>query len=198
MLAAACGSGTPPPPMTLYSAQEALITCIPAPDPGTITRWDSQIGYYRGIYYNHSSAPVTVESMSLLHPHNLTVHGAAVYKMAHLEIQTRRLRDSRGHVRSLTRRRLGAGRGGDIPRRRHDLHVNPDGRTCHRLGRQTLVLGLRRGDTLHPGLLEGTLIEPSSYTRHYLNFLAAAFWYASGPRYSERLRGRPGPAATAC
>jgi hypothetical protein len=87
MLAAACGSGTPPNPMTLASAQEALITCIPAPDPGTgITRWDSQIGYFGGLYYNHSSGPVTVESVSLLHPRNLIVHGAAVYKMARYKI----------------------------------------------------------------------------------------------------------------
>ena len=73
--------------MMLYSAQEAFIGCIPAPDPGTgINRWDSQIGYYGGIYYNQSSGPVTVESVSLLHPHNLIYHGAAVYKVAHFKI----------------------------------------------------------------------------------------------------------------
>ena len=77
----------PPPPMTLYSAQEALIACILAPDPGAgIIRWDSQIGYYAGIYYNQSSGPVTMESVSLLHPHNLIFHGAAVYKVAHFKI----------------------------------------------------------------------------------------------------------------
>ncbi len=205
--------------MTLDSGQEALIACIPAPDPGTgINRWDSQIGYYGGIYYNQSSGPVTMESVSLLHPHNLILHGADVYKMAHYKIslpfewawghegtarsatqwaairqripgatippengpiapadftrlRPRRLRDSRGHVRGLTRRRLGAGRGGDIPRRRHDLHVNPDGRTCHRLGSQTPVLDLRRADTLRPGLLEGTLTEPSSCTHASLSQL---------------------------
>jgi hypothetical protein len=73
--------------MMLYSAQEAFIGCIPAPDPGTgINRWDSQIGYYGGIYYNQSSGPVTIESVSLLHPHNLILHGAAVYKVAHFKI----------------------------------------------------------------------------------------------------------------
>jgi hypothetical protein len=73
--------------MMLYSAQETFIGCIPAPDPGTgINRWDSQIGYYGGIYYNQSSGPVTVESVSLLHPHNLIFHGAAVYKVAHFKI----------------------------------------------------------------------------------------------------------------
>src|SRR5262245_23932206 len=54
VLASACGSG--PPPLTVVSTQYGLITCIPAPDPGTrVTRWDSQIGYYGGIYYNQSS-----------------------------------------------------------------------------------------------------------------------------------------------
>ena len=73
--------------MMLHSAQEAVIGCIPAPDPGTgINRWDSQIGYYGGIYYNQSSGPVTVASVSLLHPHNLIFHGAAVYKVAHYKI----------------------------------------------------------------------------------------------------------------
>jgi hypothetical protein len=86
MLAAACGSSTPPP-MMLYSEQEAFIGCIPAPDPGTgINRWDSPIGYYGGIYYNQSSGPVTMESVSLLHPHNLILHEAAVYKVAHFKI----------------------------------------------------------------------------------------------------------------
>jgi hypothetical protein len=73
--------------MTLYSAQYALIACTIAPNPGTeINRWDSQIGYYAGIYYNHSSGPVTMESVSLLHPHNLILHGADVYKAAHFNI----------------------------------------------------------------------------------------------------------------
>jgi hypothetical protein len=87
MLAAACGSSAPPPAMTLVSAQEALTTCTPAPNPDAgIIRWDSQIGYYGGIYYNQSSGPVTIESVSLLHPHNLIFHGAAVYKVAHFKI----------------------------------------------------------------------------------------------------------------
>jgi hypothetical protein len=73
--------------MTVYSAQESFIGCIPAPDPGAgIDQWNSQIGYYAGIYYNQSSGPVTVESVSLLHPHNLILHGADVYKVAHFKI----------------------------------------------------------------------------------------------------------------
>jgi hypothetical protein len=35
------------------------------------------------MYYNQSGAPVTVTSVSLLDPHNLTLHGAVLYEMAH-------------------------------------------------------------------------------------------------------------------
>lgn len=73
--------------MTLYSAQYALIACTTAPNQlAGITRWDSQIGYYAGIYYNQSSGPVTMESVSLLHPHNLILHETDVYKVAHFKI----------------------------------------------------------------------------------------------------------------
>jgi hypothetical protein len=48
-----------------------------------MSRWDSQVGSLGGMYYNQSSTPVTVESVSLLLPHNLILHGAIVYEMAH-------------------------------------------------------------------------------------------------------------------
>ena len=58
--------------------------CAPAPDPRTaITHWDSQVGALAGMYYNSSDYPVTLESVSLLSPHNLVLHGAAVYEMVH-------------------------------------------------------------------------------------------------------------------
>jgi hypothetical protein len=71
----------------LDSAQEAFVGCLPAPDPGsTATQWNSPIGFSGGIYYNQSPGPVTVESASLLDPHNLTLHGVFVYKMSHYNI----------------------------------------------------------------------------------------------------------------
>lgn len=85
MAVCACGSSTPQ--LTLVSAQKALIMCAPAPDPEAgVTRWDSPVGFYGGIYYNQSSVHVTMESVSLLSPHNLILHGAAVYEVAHFDI----------------------------------------------------------------------------------------------------------------
>ena len=71
-------------PLTVETAQAGMSFCAPAPDPGTaITHWDSQVGALAGMYYNSSAYPVTLESVSLLSPHNLVLHGAAVYEMDH-------------------------------------------------------------------------------------------------------------------
>lgn len=88
MVVAACGSSSSnTPQLTLVNAQRVLIACLPAPDTQAgVPRWDSPIGFYGGIYYNQSSVPVTVESALLLDPHNLTLHGAAIYKMPHFDL----------------------------------------------------------------------------------------------------------------
>jgi hypothetical protein len=71
-------------PLGLHTEQEGMASCIPAPDPGTaITRWNSQVGVLAGMYYNSSDYPVTLESVSLISPHNLVLHGAAVFEMVH-------------------------------------------------------------------------------------------------------------------
>jgi hypothetical protein len=71
-------------PITINTMQKNEAFCAPAPDPGTaITRWNSQVGALAGMYYNSSAYPVTIESVSLISPHNLVLHGAAVFEMAH-------------------------------------------------------------------------------------------------------------------
>lgn len=70
---------------------------MPAPNPPIATRWDSPIGYYGGYYYNQSSQASRVESVSLLDPHNLILHGAAVYKEAHFNISALPLEWGWGH-----------------------------------------------------------------------------------------------------
>ena len=71
-------------PLGIETAQKGMAFCAPAPDPGTtITRWNSQVGALAGMYYNSSAYPVTIESVSLLSPHNLVLHGAAVFEMVH-------------------------------------------------------------------------------------------------------------------
>jgi hypothetical protein len=81
--ASACGSGSPPP-LVLLQDQGKIAGCIPAPDPlAGIPRWDTEVGISLDWYLNQSAKPVTVESVSLLDPHNLVLHGAVVYEMAH-------------------------------------------------------------------------------------------------------------------
>jgi hypothetical protein len=71
-------------PLTINTGQKGLAMCVPAPDPGTaITRWNSRVGMLAGMYYNSSGYPVTLESVSLISSHNLVLHGAAVFEMAH-------------------------------------------------------------------------------------------------------------------
>lgn len=45
--------------------------------------WDAPVGYAEDMYWDQSSKPLTVESVSLLDPHNLVLHGGAIYKMPH-------------------------------------------------------------------------------------------------------------------
>jgi hypothetical protein len=71
-------------PVTINTAQKGELFCALAPDPGTaITRWNSPVGALAGMYYNSSAYPVTIESVSLISPHNLVLNGAAVFEMAH-------------------------------------------------------------------------------------------------------------------
>jgi hypothetical protein len=79
----ACGSASAPP-IALATAQKDAIACILTPDSlAGASRWNSPVGSALGMYYNQSAAPVTVTSVSLLDPHNLTLHGAVLYEMAH-------------------------------------------------------------------------------------------------------------------
>lgn len=71
-------------PLISHTAQKEISSCIPAPDkPAGIDHFDSPIGLTSGLFYNQSAQPITVESVSLLNPHYLVLHGAIVYKMAH-------------------------------------------------------------------------------------------------------------------
>lgn len=80
----ACGSPSAGP-LIGYTGVIGDTTCVPAPDlPGPINQWDTPIGFTSDWFINVSrSTPVTVESVTLLHPHNLVLRGALVYEMAH-------------------------------------------------------------------------------------------------------------------
>jgi hypothetical protein len=80
---AACGSGSAPGPLAADVAQKASASCVPAPNLPDIKAWNTHIGFALDMFVNVSRSPLTVESVSLIDAHNLTLHGALVYEMAH-------------------------------------------------------------------------------------------------------------------
>ena len=68
----------------LLQIQRGMSGCSPAPNPASgITAWNSPVGFAEDWFYNPSATPVTIESLSLLDPHNLVLHGGVVYEMPH-------------------------------------------------------------------------------------------------------------------
>jgi hypothetical protein len=79
VLLAGCGTA---PPLITNSAQAGMSLCTPAPNlPTGFSRWNSVIGVSVGMYYNQSSAPVTVQTVSLVGAHNMVLRGALVHEM---------------------------------------------------------------------------------------------------------------------
>jgi hypothetical protein len=77
-------------PLALGVAQEGAKACAEAPDleggrSTGITAWNSPVGYALDWYYNVSTAPVDLESVSLIDAHGLVLHGVIVYEMRHSE-----------------------------------------------------------------------------------------------------------------
>jgi hypothetical protein len=62
---------------------KGLVTCISAPNTKStgINKWDTPIGFAFDDYYNRSREALTIESVSLVDPHNLTLHRALLYKI---------------------------------------------------------------------------------------------------------------------
>ena len=71
LLLAACSAGSRPPLVDM-KAQEGEKVCFPAPNGAADTpAWNSPVGFALNLYYNASSTPVEVESVTLIDPHNL-------------------------------------------------------------------------------------------------------------------------------
>lgn len=80
---AACGGSASSAPLVVDTYADQ-INCIPAPDPGAgVSQWNSPVGFSRGMFYNQGAAPLTIDSVTLLQPDNVTLRGAIVYKMPH-------------------------------------------------------------------------------------------------------------------
>jgi hypothetical protein len=78
----ACASSGSPGPLVVGIQQEGEISCAPSYSDGP-NAWDAPIGYAEDTYWNNSAAPLTIESVSLIDPHNLALHGSVLYRMPH-------------------------------------------------------------------------------------------------------------------
>jgi hypothetical protein len=81
---AACGDSPGAGPLAAAVDQKGMVNCSPAPNPGSaITTWHTPVWFALDMFVNTSRSPLTVESVSLIDPHNLTLRGALVYQMTH-------------------------------------------------------------------------------------------------------------------
>ncbi|HEY2506907.1 MAG TPA: hypothetical protein VGI58_10355 [Streptosporangiaceae bacterium] len=73
-----------PAPLVDDTAQGGGEVCVPTPDKSADTlSWNTPVGFAQNYFHNRSGDPLTVESVSLIDPHNLILHGAVVYEMVH-------------------------------------------------------------------------------------------------------------------
>jgi hypothetical protein len=72
-----------PAPLVDGTAQGGLIACAPTPSKPDVLNWNTAIRLGENYFYDRSSLPLTVESVSLIDPHNAVLRGAMVYEMAH-------------------------------------------------------------------------------------------------------------------
>jgi hypothetical protein len=71
-------------PLIAVIVQGGMASCTPAPNPDSaITTWHSPVWFTTAWFVNQSRSPLTIESVTLIDPHNVTVRGVLVYEMAH-------------------------------------------------------------------------------------------------------------------
>lgn len=81
-------SGSAGQPLGLDTQQEGVRSCEAAPTEipsAGIPKWNSPIGWALNSYYNSSTSPIELESVSLIDSHGLVLHGVTVYEMRHSE-----------------------------------------------------------------------------------------------------------------
>ena len=76
----ACASSGSPGPLVVGIHQEGTSACAPSYSDGP-SAWDAPVGYAEDMYWNNSSAPLTIESVSLIDPHNLVLRGSVLYRI---------------------------------------------------------------------------------------------------------------------
>jgi hypothetical protein len=79
----ACASGDAGGPLVLGDVQEGMSACMADSPSSGLPTWDAPVGYAEEMFWNKSARPLRVESVRLLDPHNLVLHGSVLYRMAH-------------------------------------------------------------------------------------------------------------------
>jgi hypothetical protein len=80
----ACGDSPGTGGLVADVDQKGMANCTPAPLPrSAITTWHSPVWFALDMFVNTSRSPLTVESVSLIDPHNVSLRGALVYEMVH-------------------------------------------------------------------------------------------------------------------
>lgn len=74
----ACASGGGP--LVVGIQQDSSSSCTLSTGPQA---WDVPVGFGSFMYWNQTSAPLTIDSVTLLDPHNLVLHRSVLYRMVH-------------------------------------------------------------------------------------------------------------------
>jgi hypothetical protein len=75
-------------PLAANVNQKGMANCTPAPLPrSAITTWHSPVWFALDSFVNESRSPLTIESISLIDPHNVRLRGALVYEIVHQRYQ---------------------------------------------------------------------------------------------------------------
>jgi hypothetical protein len=82
LVVTACASGGSSGPLVVGIQQEGMSSCARSYSDGP-RAWDAPTGYAEDAYWNGSSASLTIESVALIDPHNLVLHGSVLYRMPH-------------------------------------------------------------------------------------------------------------------
>jgi hypothetical protein len=83
-----CGDSPGAGPLAADVSQKGMAACLPAPNSDSaVTSWHSPVWFAVDLFVNESRSPLTVESVSLIDPHNVRLRGALVYEIVHQRYQ---------------------------------------------------------------------------------------------------------------
>jgi hypothetical protein len=77
-------SGNDAGPLVTTAPPRGAASCMPVPNPvGHVDTWHTPVAFNLDMFLNQAHVPLTIESVTLIDPHNLILEGAIVYEMPH-------------------------------------------------------------------------------------------------------------------